>query len=479
MTGVTETVINNPDAPDRVVVFLGPSLPHARARSILAADYRAPAQMGDIYRVIASDVHTVVLIDGLFHAASEVWQREILEAIAAGVRVIGASSMGALRAAELHTFGMTGVGLVFEWYRDRVIDGDDEVAIMHADASEDFRALSEPLVNIRYRLQHAVARGVLTEQQARALTDHAKQTFFPRRSNRRLLKAKLVENWSANTRARLEEIFRDERFDLKTRDALLCLEWVRDALSSQSTSADEPAFAVPIAAPSRFYRAVSKRKRGFSHPGGSRVTGEMLWKALEKNPAKLAAYRRQAAKNEYLWRLAEHRQVRVPEAFRAQFRDAWEAHHEIDNTPEWRAASSLTESEYATLLDRRTAIAWMLEREPVIPDDIPSAGDDVSEQLAQRPGALSRREVSFLAQWARARGIACPRDVLARVIERTQRVDDTRPADLDLALCEWLLGMQPYHFGYTSWSPIVAVLEELQITGRAVRLVGEHRGRDD
>ena len=473
---------------DNVIVFLGPSLPHVRAWSILNADYRAPAQMGDIYRVIASGVHTIVLIDGIFHAAAAVWQREILEAMGAGIRVIGASSMGALRAAELHTFGMIGVGRVFEWYRDRVIDGDDEVAIMHADASHEYRALSEPLVNIRYRLEHAVSRGVLTDGQARALTDHAKQTYFAERSNYYLLETPLVRSWSEHTRMRLEEILGDERFALKTRDALLCLEWTRDALLGHG-GAVAAAPAAPIAAPSRFYLAISKRKRGFSHPDGFQVTGEMLWSALEKTPTKLTAYRRQAAKNAYLWRLATHLQVNVPENFQKEFRDTWESRQGIEDTLVWRATNGLTGDEYEALFAKRVAIAWMLECGPslldverVTTESSTSWDHDVTEiSLDQESGALTSREIGFLAAWARIRGITCPPEIFARLSGKTPRADDTRPPseyDRDRVLCEWMLHMQPYHFGYTSWSPIVAVLEELQVTGQAAQLVREHWGSD-
>ena len=58
---------------------------------------------------------TIVLIDGEFHGRPSVWQREILDAIAEGTEVHGASSMGALRAAELHSFGMVGHGRIFDW----------------------------------------------------------------------------------------------------------------------------------------------------------------------------------------------------------------------------------------------------------------------------------------------------------------------------------------------------------------------------
>jgi hypothetical protein len=89
-----------------VAVFLGPTLEKAQACAILDADYYPPARKGDVYRVMASGVKTIILIDGVFHSTPSVWQREILHALEDGIRVVGASSMGALRAAELHQFGM-------------------------------------------------------------------------------------------------------------------------------------------------------------------------------------------------------------------------------------------------------------------------------------------------------------------------------------------------------------------------------------
>ncbi len=35
--------------------------------------------------------------------------------------------MGARRAGELHQMVMTGIGQIFEWYRDDLIEDDDEV----------------------------------------------------------------------------------------------------------------------------------------------------------------------------------------------------------------------------------------------------------------------------------------------------------------------------------------------------------------
>ncbi|MHC5861232.1 TfuA-like protein, partial [Nostoc sp.] len=125
-----------------VAVFLGPSLTQKQARQILHADYYPPACKGDIYRIMAFGVETIVLIDGLFHNTPSVWQRELVDALEEGIQVLGASSMGALRAAELHNFGMIGYGKVFEWYRDGVHDGDDEVALLHGLPEAEFRPLS-------------------------------------------------------------------------------------------------------------------------------------------------------------------------------------------------------------------------------------------------------------------------------------------------------------------------------------------------
>jgi hypothetical protein len=197
------------EAPKSVAVFLGPSLVHERATELLDASYYPPARMGDVYRLVASGVRLIVLVDGVFHGAAAVWQRELLEAMEQGIAVVGASSMGALRAAELHTLGMIGVGTIFEQYRDGVIDGDDEVALLHADADAGYRPLSQPLVSIRHRLETAVARGELTREQADALIEHAKRLSFTQRTHARLLACDVARGWPASTRERLRAVFDD------------------------------------------------------------------------------------------------------------------------------------------------------------------------------------------------------------------------------------------------------------------------------
>ena len=215
------------------IVFLGPSMPHAAARKILDADYRPPAARGDIFRCLGTGVRRIALIDGVFHATPSVWQREILAAIDEGIEVLGASSMGALRAAELAPFGMIGCGTIFGWYRDGVIDGDDEVALLHGDADSSWRALSEPLVTVRATLARAVSQGRLGRDDAEALLADAKRTFYPQRSLRQLVAGQSGRGWSEPRRHQVERALAEARVDLKRADAELLL-W-RCATSAPAT----------------------------------------------------------------------------------------------------------------------------------------------------------------------------------------------------------------------------------------------------
>jgi hypothetical protein len=125
-----------------VVVFTGPTLPKAEAEARLGGTILPPARQGDIWRAVRTHRPVAIgLIDGVFFHQPAIWHREILWALAEGVHVFGAASMGALRAAELAPFGMRGVGKVFEAFRDGFWPGfsepfedDDEVAVIHAPA---------------------------------------------------------------------------------------------------------------------------------------------------------------------------------------------------------------------------------------------------------------------------------------------------------------------------------------------------------
>ena len=115
--------------------------------------------------------------------------------------------MGALRAAELHEYGMTGIGTVFEWYRDGIIEGDDEVALLHGTVEFSFRPLTEPLVNIRCTLQQAVKDGCFEPATAEALLAYARQRHYSCRSYQSLLECPIVKAWPKDRTGKIRSYF--------------------------------------------------------------------------------------------------------------------------------------------------------------------------------------------------------------------------------------------------------------------------------
>ncbi|HEY5550419.1 MAG TPA: TfuA-like protein, partial [Opitutaceae bacterium] len=96
------------------VVFVGPSLTDPKLRTDSGSvRFRPPAAMGDVTKAVIEGATAVGLVDGVFEAVASVWHKEILYALAEGVQVFGAASMGALRAAECAPYGMIGVGAIF------------------------------------------------------------------------------------------------------------------------------------------------------------------------------------------------------------------------------------------------------------------------------------------------------------------------------------------------------------------------------
>ena len=118
-----------------IVVFCGPTIPRGAVLEILPeAVVHPPAQQGDLYRAALQGPDAIALIDGYFRQVPSVWHKEILWALSNRIPVYGAASIGALRAAELDTMGMVGVGSVYAAYRDGLLEDDDEVAVAHASA---------------------------------------------------------------------------------------------------------------------------------------------------------------------------------------------------------------------------------------------------------------------------------------------------------------------------------------------------------
>jgi len=206
------------------IVFLGPSLDLAAAEKILAADYRPPAKRGDLLRAAEEGASVIGLIDGVFHQESAVAHREILAAIKKGVRVVGSSSMGALRAAEMDTLGMVGIGEIYRMYKSGELVADDEVALVFDPVSG--MSLSEPLINIRFTLISALEEGIIDPGEHGVLLTAARAIFYPQRTYRSIV-ARAGDAVSLGTRERFLSWVEIHACDQKRTDAIAALEYIR------------------------------------------------------------------------------------------------------------------------------------------------------------------------------------------------------------------------------------------------------------
>ncbi len=204
-----------------VIAFLGPSLPAPEARALGELELWPPARRGDIWRALTVLPRAIALVDGVFEASPSVWHHELRAALDAGVRVFGAASMGALRAAELASEGMRGVGRVHAWVRDGQVRDDADVALLHAGAEHGWRGFTVPLVTVRDRAEAAVRARVLRPAEARALMRAASGIHFTDRTwpaLQRAVPGRLRRRW-----ADVERFLGKAGEDVKARDARACL----------------------------------------------------------------------------------------------------------------------------------------------------------------------------------------------------------------------------------------------------------------
>lgn len=166
----------------RPIVFIGPTISTEEVARQLEAECRPPAAQGDVYLAALTKPPAIGIIDGYFSGKAAVWHKEILWALSQHIPVFGASSMGALRAAELDTFGMVGIGKVYVSYAAGHTEDDDDVAVVHAPVELGSAPLSEPMVNIRATLAGAVEAGVMSATEAETLQLQAKSLNYVNRT---------------------------------------------------------------------------------------------------------------------------------------------------------------------------------------------------------------------------------------------------------------------------------------------------------
>jgi hypothetical protein len=202
----------------KTVVFAGPSIYGVDRQQFDRMEFRAPAAAGDILRCINEGATAIGLIDGYFGDRPAVWHKELLFALSRGIVVAGASSMGALRAAECASFGMLGFGAVYAEYASGFRVSDADVAIGHAPEEMNFMPTSVAMVDLEATLD--ALRAEFSRNDRHQLIEAGRRLHF------------LERTWPAVVSAaglgsvHLKKIMENER-SIKRDDALLLLNWLQ------------------------------------------------------------------------------------------------------------------------------------------------------------------------------------------------------------------------------------------------------------
>ncbi|SCK63128.1 hypothetical protein YW7DRAFT_06996 [Streptomyces sp. AmelKG-E11A] len=225
-------------------VFTGPTLP-ASEPQLATPDIRIrpPARHGDLFDTAIRPGDTVLIIDGLYHQTPALRHKEILAAIARGVHMTGAASIGALRAAELAPFGMLGIGSIYTSYARGEIHGDDEVAVGQAPDGEE-ESLTWPVVNLRHTLRLARAAGIVDGERAAGLLTELHAVYYPQRTTAAIRAVCRRRNETQFAQWLADQRRTDPHFgDLKRADALTA---VRTALNNSAAPTGQTPRRPPV-----------------------------------------------------------------------------------------------------------------------------------------------------------------------------------------------------------------------------------------
>lgn len=214
----------------KIIIYTGLSLSFDEAKEILDSHddveviYERPIKRGDLGHALKENPDIIGIIDGVFHQNSSVGHKEILNVINNGITVVGSSSMGALRASELDSLGMIGIGYVYKQYATGKVASDDDVAVMLD--SESLEALSEPLINMDYVFTNAVSENIITPDQKDELIRIAKSTFYPKRNYSQTLNE---SNLDDETKGELINFIRTS-VDIKKEDAKELVKYIKNMI---------------------------------------------------------------------------------------------------------------------------------------------------------------------------------------------------------------------------------------------------------
>jgi hypothetical protein len=225
-----------------------------------------PVRRGDLYRDRLLGFDVFLILDGVFFETLAISPREVIDVIEDGAVVIGASSMGALRASECWPAGMRGIGTIYRLFRRGLLHSDDEVAISFQ-PHRPYSPTTIPLINVRYAAARAVRDGSIERAAGQRLVAAAADLHFTERSWPTILRSAGIHD---------ERLARSlSAHDLKGMDARRALR----RLGRWMARAPEPRTG-PTGAPPRSFLAAPRREGPLEAVLATPFPKESMWRWL-------------------------------------------------------------------------------------------------------------------------------------------------------------------------------------------------------
>ena len=164
----------------KIKVYSGLSVSEAETREILPhCDFAPPIQRGDLLKDLRDQYHVIAIIDGKFDQYLAISPNEVLDGLRAGMKIYGASSMGAFRAAELDRFGMIGVGEVYRFIKSQAVFRDDFLAQLFFESGE---VLTTTYIDFHFASLHFLEENQVQEAVVANLQTIFRELFYADRT---------------------------------------------------------------------------------------------------------------------------------------------------------------------------------------------------------------------------------------------------------------------------------------------------------
>ncbi|MEI3807906.1 TfuA-like protein [Agrobacterium sp. CCNWLW32] len=230
----------------KLIVYAGASIQPLSPQIKNSVDLRSPVKHGDLYRLLeAGDQATVLIVDGWFGSVDAITLTECRDYLFNGRALVGCSSMGALRAADLWNAGMIGIGQIYTAYRTGLLRSDADVAVsLHPETFAEI-TVSSVFVRAAATLAARDCQVPHPNNVVQKAINLANSIHFTDRTKRRLLK--LFENTPdlpSNFIKRFGIIIMDDEQNPKVvdcKEAILSLKsryWPNTDVPAQDTKTD-------------------------------------------------------------------------------------------------------------------------------------------------------------------------------------------------------------------------------------------------